>query len=285
MRAQAAGISGRQTEWATPPRRLRPAANARSPHLCPFSPRRRGTRARRPRPQCCGPTSRSRRRSSNNRFCMREAAENRLVWTFMLAPMAPDPGIVTRHLTRLRRNQIRRQCCSAHPEPRCKASRVERACPEYAEGVGGQEGVGVPALLSGLRDASAPATLLRTRVVGSCAEFVYQTAHDHGDDLHPRRRPRPAQYRLGSDGDRHVEADFVACGSIQTEAAASLAGRLAPIHCECRRSSRASGPNEAAVEETFVNRDPQSTLKLGQARGVALAALALEVPGVEYAVI
>jgi crossover junction endodeoxyribonuclease RuvC len=34
-------------------------------------------------------------------------------------------------------------------------------------------------------------------------------------------------------------------------------------------------PREAAVEETFVNRDPQSALKLGQARGVALTAPAL----------
>ena len=37
----------------------------------------------------------------------------------------------------------------------------------------------------------------------------------------------------------------------------------------------AHAPHEAAVEETFVNRDPQSALKLGLARGVALAAPAL----------
>jgi crossover junction endodeoxyribonuclease RuvC len=34
-------------------------------------------------------------------------------------------------------------------------------------------------------------------------------------------------------------------------------------------------PHEAAVEETFVNRDPQSALKLGQARGIALVVPAL----------
>jgi len=34
-------------------------------------------------------------------------------------------------------------------------------------------------------------------------------------------------------------------------------------------------PQEAAIEETFVNRDPQSALKLGQARGVALTVPAL----------
>ena len=43
-------------------------------------------------------------------------------------------------------------------------------------------------------------------------------------------------------------------------------------------------PHEAAVEETFVNRDPQSALKLGQARGIALLVPALaDVPVAEYA--
>jgi crossover junction endodeoxyribonuclease RuvC len=41
---------------------------------------------------------------------------------------------------------------------------------------------------------------------------------------------------------------------------------------------------EAAVEETFVNRDPQSALKLGQARGIALVVPALAgLPVAEYA--
>jgi crossover junction endodeoxyribonuclease RuvC len=43
-------------------------------------------------------------------------------------------------------------------------------------------------------------------------------------------------------------------------------------------------PGEAAVEETFVNRDPQSALKLGQARGIALLAPSLAgLPVAEYA--
>ena len=43
-------------------------------------------------------------------------------------------------------------------------------------------------------------------------------------------------------------------------------------------------PMEAAVEETFVNRDPQSALKLGQARGIALVVPALAgLPVAEYA--
>ncbi len=68
---------------------------------------------------------------------------------------------------------------------------------------------------------------------------------------------------------------YVGCGSIQTRADLSLAERLAQIHRGLTALIEAERPDEAAVEETFVNRDPQSALKLGQARGVALAAPAL----------
>jgi crossover junction endodeoxyribonuclease RuvC len=77
---------------------------------------------------------------------------------------------------------------------------------------------------------------------------------------------------------------FLACGSIHTDAQTSLAERLAAIHRALAALIEANGPDEAAVEETFVNRDPQSTLKLGQARGAAITALALkELPVSEYA--
>jgi crossover junction endodeoxyribonuclease RuvC len=77
---------------------------------------------------------------------------------------------------------------------------------------------------------------------------------------------------------------FIACGSIQTDTAISLADRLAAIHSSLTALIERDRPHEAAVEETFVNRDPQSTLKLGQARGVTLAALALkDLPVSEYA--
>ncbi len=80
------------------------------------------------------------------------------------------------------------------------------------------------------------------------------------------------------------QLSFVGCGSIQTDAATSLAERLASIHRALVGLVEREGPREAAIEETFVNRDPQSTLKLGQARGVALASLALSgVPVAEYA--
>ena len=77
---------------------------------------------------------------------------------------------------------------------------------------------------------------------------------------------------------------YVACGSIHTDATASLAERLAAIQRALTRLVEDERPTEAAVEETFVSRDPQATLKLGQARGAALAALALmDVPVAEYA--
>jgi crossover junction endodeoxyribonuclease RuvC len=77
---------------------------------------------------------------------------------------------------------------------------------------------------------------------------------------------------------------FLACGSIHTDAGVSLAERLAAIHRELTGLVERDRPDEAAVEETFVNRDAQSTLKLGQARGVTLAALALKaLPVSEYA--
>src|SRR5579872_5343007 len=77
---------------------------------------------------------------------------------------------------------------------------------------------------------------------------------------------------------------FVGCGSIETDSSASLAERLAAIHRLLTGLVEREAPHEAAIEETFINRDPQSALKLGQARGVALATLALTgLPVAEYA--
>jgi crossover junction endodeoxyribonuclease RuvC len=68
---------------------------------------------------------------------------------------------------------------------------------------------------------------------------------------------------------------YVACGSVRTDTGIALAERLALIHRTLAKLIEDERPDEGAVEETFVNRDPQSALKLGQARGVALAALSL----------
>ncbi|HEV2552461.1 MAG TPA: crossover junction endodeoxyribonuclease RuvC [Bosea sp. (in: a-proteobacteria)] len=68
---------------------------------------------------------------------------------------------------------------------------------------------------------------------------------------------------------------FVACGCVESEAGLSLAERLRQLHEGLSRVVSSHAPDEVAVEETFVNRDPQSALKLGQARGVALVVPAL----------
>ena len=62
----------------------------------------------------------------------------------------------------------------------------------------------------------------------------------------------------------------MACGSVQTDDKAALALRLVAIHEGLRRVVAEFRPHEAAVEATFVNRDATATLKLGQARGIAL---------------
>ncbi len=63
---------------------------------------------------------------------------------------------------------------------------------------------------------------------------------------------------------------FVACGTITSTATDELAGRLVELHDGLTEVIEAHRPDEAAVEHTFVNTNPTATLKLGQARGIAL---------------
>src|SRR5215468_8496420 len=77
---------------------------------------------------------------------------------------------------------------------------------------------------------------------------------------------------------------FLACGSVATDDGAELAVRLLAIHDGLRRVVADQAPHEAAVEATFVNRDAVATLKLGQARGVAMLVPAITgIPVSEYA--
>jgi len=66
----------------------------------------------------------------------------------------------------------------------------------------------------------------------------------------------------------------VANGQMKTDAKAPLPDRLAHLDTVLAAVIADHAPACAAVEEIFVNDNPQSTLKLGQARGAALAALA-----------
>ena len=74
------------------------------------------------------------------------------------------------------------------------------------------------------------------------------------------------------DGNR---LSFLACGSLATDDRAELATRLLAIHDGLRRVVETHAPHEAAVEATFVNKDASATLKLGQARGIAMLVPAL----------
>jgi crossover junction endodeoxyribonuclease RuvC len=76
----------------------------------------------------------------------------------------------------------------------------------------------------------------------------------------------------------------VANGQVKTDAAASLAERLVTLDRELTDVILAYRPDGGAVEEVFVNTNAQSTLKLGQARGVCLLSLARTgMPVAEYA--
>jgi crossover junction endodeoxyribonuclease RuvC len=76
----------------------------------------------------------------------------------------------------------------------------------------------------------------------------------------------------------------VANGQVRTDPAVPLAERLVTLDRELTDVILAHRPDQGAVEEVFVNANPQSTLKLGQARGVCLLALARAgLPVSEYA--
>lgn len=93
---------------------------------------------------------------------------------------------------------------------------------------------------------------------------------------------------LGTTGWGVIEAEgnrlsHLASGFVETGASMPLAQRLARLHRALAELIAAWRPDEAAVEETFVNRNPLSTLRLGQARGVVLLAPALAgIPVAEY---
>ncbi|NCP12810.1 MAG: crossover junction endodeoxyribonuclease RuvC [Sphingomonadales bacterium] len=64
----------------------------------------------------------------------------------------------------------------------------------------------------------------------------------------------------------------IANGQITTRAAAPMAERLADLQAGIAAVIAQYAPARAAAEEIFVNKNPQSTLKLAQARGAVLAA-------------
>lgn len=77
---------------------------------------------------------------------------------------------------------------------------------------------------------------------------------------------------------------FVGCGALTPPVDAALPVRLAELFAGIGALVREFAPDEAAVEETFVNQGARSALQLGQARGVVLMTPAsMGVPVAEYA--
>lgn len=68
---------------------------------------------------------------------------------------------------------------------------------------------------------------------------------------------------------------FVASGTVESDGKADLASRLCQLHDGLSAIIHSHMPHEAAVEQTFVNKDATATLKLGQARGIAMLVPAL----------
>jgi crossover junction endodeoxyribonuclease RuvC len=63
---------------------------------------------------------------------------------------------------------------------------------------------------------------------------------------------------------------FVASGTVLSDGEMDLASRLCQLHDGLAEIIHLHQPQEAAVEQTFVNKDAVATLKLGQARGIAM---------------
>ena len=72
---------------------------------------------------------------------------------------------------------------------------------------------------------------------------------------------------IAAEGNR---LSHVANGELRTATSAPLPERLADLAAQLEALLAEHRPDAAAVEEVFVNMNPQSTLKLGQARGVVL---------------
>ena len=80
---------------------------------------------------------------------------------------------------------------------------------------------------------------------------------------------------LGTTGWGLIEAEgnrlrHLANGQLKTDTAAGLPRRLGHLADQLEALLADQRPDSAAVEEVFVNKNPQSTLKLGQARGVVI---------------
>tara|TARA_B110000259_G_scaffold188056_1_gene244705 strand:+ start:11389 stop:11859 length:471 start_codon:yes stop_codon:yes gene_type:complete len=68
---------------------------------------------------------------------------------------------------------------------------------------------------------------------------------------------------------------FIACGTVKTNDKSSMSDRLSDLHYQLAEVIEEYQPHEAAIEETFVNNNALSSLKLGQARGAIIVTCAI----------
>ncbi|MGY3530457.1 crossover junction endodeoxyribonuclease RuvC [Bradyrhizobium sp. USDA 4452] len=116
-----------------------------------------------------------------------------------------------------------------------------------------------------------------------CVSFSQARRYHYRMTAQPIRSPvriigiDPGLRRTGwgvieTEGNRLV---YIGCGSVEPPDDLPLASRLLAIHEGLAAVLGDFRPAEAAVEQTFVNKDGVATLKLGQARGVAMLAPAM----------
>lgn len=70
--------------------------------------------------------------------------------------------------------------------------------------------------------------------------------------------------------------NFISSGLIRTNPKSAMPERLSTLYHGIIGVMEDYSPQEAAIEETFVNKNPASALKLGQARGVLLMTPAIK---------
>jgi crossover junction endodeoxyribonuclease RuvC len=76
---------------------------------------------------------------------------------------------------------------------------------------------------------------------------------------------------------------FIACGTIITDAKEEMAIRIRDINFQLNKVLDEYSIDEAAVEETFVNKNSLTSLKLGHARGAIILTVSLaDIPVAEY---
>jgi crossover junction endodeoxyribonuclease RuvC len=79
------------------------------------------------------------------------------------------------------------------------------------------------------------------------------------------------------------DAQYIASGAVKLPRRAARFEKLRTIHLEIRTIIETYHPTQFAIEEVFYNKNPKSTMTLGEARGAAILAAALaEVPVFEY---